>query len=59
MKSLNIEYLEKLLEIVKEFKMESDIKYNKLTSFEVLWIYFSKKSQFDKERILRDAAFGC
>lgn len=30
-----------------------------ITSFEILEIYFNKKSQEDKERILRDAAFGC
>lgn len=32
---------------------------SELNSFEVLWIYFSNKPQSDKERILRDATFGC
>ena len=52
-------YIKKLGITLDELYIENRLKYNELTSFEVLEIYFNKKSLENKERILRDAAFGC
>jgi len=37
----------------------NDSNIRKWRSLEVLEIYFNQKSIEDKERILRDSAFGC
>jgi hypothetical protein len=56
---INYKFIETIGEIIDELVIERDINNNQTTSFEVLEIYFNRKSFEDKERILQNALFGC